>query len=73
MDTRSALLLGIWSVGLWLIVINYEIRIRKLERRMALSVKQCLTCKKTFESHNGKSCPHCGSSDWVLGAWYDGI
>ena len=35
--------------------------------QLSLLVKQCMTCEETFESHNGESCPHCGSGDWVYG------
>lgn len=27
--------------------------------------KFCLNCKRTFESTNSKSCPHCGRDNWV--------
>jgi hypothetical protein len=31
--------------------------------------KQCVKCRKTFykpDNLRGKSCPHCGTCDWII-------
>ena len=42
-------------------------------KQLCLLVKQCMTCEKTFESHNGECCPHCFSGDWVYGTLEDPV
>ena len=37
------------------------------ERTGPQPIKQCCTCELFFVTHNGESCPYCGSGDWVYG------
>ena len=32
-----------------------------------LAIKQCGSCEQTFTKLKDRTCPHCGSSNWVNG------